>query len=271
MHKFLRAAGFSLYQKKHDIDALLEKLVREAQPSQIRRLQLDSETNLCRVRVEVAPDIGLDIYGEMDGNGQIKAEYYLPYLLGHDLSSRAECCIQRHTEKETYAGMLDEYKVGITLIFYLENAMEFRARSIAHEPADVDYVKAKVATKERNSLLEAAKRGDESAVESLTMEDIDMYSQISRRVLKEDIYSIIDTSFMPSGIECDQYAVIGDIIHMTIVKNRLTGEEIYIFKLNCNDIVFQMAINRKDLMGEPAVGRRFKGQIWMMGTVRFAH
>ena len=137
MHKFLRAAGFSLYQKKHDIDALL---VREAQPSQIRRLQLDSETNLCRVRVEVAPDIGLDIYGEMDGNGQIKAEYYLPYLLGHDLSSRAECCIQRHTEKETYAGMLDEYKVGITLIFYLENAMEFRARSIAHEPADVDYV-----------------------------------------------------------------------------------------------------------------------------------
>ena len=56
---------------------------------------------------------------------------------------------------------------------------------------------------------------------------------------------------------------------MTIVKNRLTGEEIYIFKLNCNDIVFQMAINRKDLMGEPAVGRRFKGEIWMMGTVKF--
>ncbi len=292
MHKYLRAVGFSLYQKKHDIEALLEELIREAQSSQIRKIQLDSETNLCHVRVEVAPDMGIDIYGEMDEFDHIKVEYYLPYLLGHDLSSRADCSIQRHTEKETYAGLLDEYKVGISLIFYLENVMEYRARSIARESTETDYVnlsalsvkgkiilpvkktarqleKAKVATRERNSLMEAAKRGDENAMETLTIEDIDLYSQISRRVMKEDIYSIIDTSFMPSGIECDQYSVIGDIVHMVLVQNRMTGEEIYNFKLDCNDVIFHVAINRKDLMGEPAIGRRFKGQIWMMGTAKF--
>lgn len=292
MHKFLRAVGFSLYQKKHDIEALLEELIHEAQPSQIRKLQLDPVTNLCHVRAEMAPDMGLDIYGEMDEFGTIRPEYYLPYLTSHDLSSEADCSIQRHTEKETYAGLLDEYKVGISLIFYLENVMEFRARSLARESTDVSYVnlsalsvkgkiilpvkktakqkeKAKVATKERNSLMEAAKRGDEDAMETLTIEDIDLYSQISRRVMKEDIYSIIDTCFMPSGIECDQYAVIGDIVHMQLVQNRMTGEEIYNLKLDCNDVIFHVAINRKDLMGEPEIGRRFKGQIWMMGNAKF--
>ena len=39
--------------------------------------------------------------------------------------------------------------------------------------------------------------------------------------------------------------------------------------IECNDILFNVGINKKDLLGEPAVGRRFKGQIWMMGKVNF--
>ena len=58
--------------------------------------------------------------------------------------------------------------------------------------------KAKVSAKERNSLIEAAKNGDEDAMETLTIEDIDLYSQISRRAMKEDLYSIIDSCFMPA-------------------------------------------------------------------------
>jgi len=30
-----------------------------------------------------------------------------------------------------------------------------------------------------------------------------------------------------------------------------------------------IAVNSMDLIGEPAVGRRFKGQIWMQGNVAF--
>ncbi len=292
MHKFLRAVGFSMYQKKHDIEALLAELISDAAPAQIRKLQLDSETNLCQVRTELAPDMGIDIFGEMDALGNIKPEYYLPYLVSHELSSEADCSIQRHTEKETYAGLLDESRVGISLIFYLENVLEYRKRSLARENTDTSYVnlsalsvkgkillpvkksakqveKARVASRERSNLMEAAKKGDEDAMETLTIEDIDLYSQISRRVMKEDIYSIIDSCFMPCGIECDQYAIIGDIIHMDLVNNRMTGESIYNLKIDCNDMIFHVAINQRDLMGEPEVGRRFKGQIWMMGTVKF--
>ena len=292
MHKFLRTVGFSLYQKKHDIQKLLENLVEQAESSQIWKIQIDGETNLCRVRTEVATDMGIDIYGEMDEFGIIRPEYYIPFLLSHDMSSEADCSIQRHTEKETYAGLLDEFRVGISLIYYLENAMEYRQRNMEKESTEVNYVNlvgmsvkgkillpvkksakqvemAKVAFKERTNLMEAAKNGDEDAIETLTIEDIDLYSQISRRVAKEDIYSIIDSSFMPCGIECDQYAIIGDILYIDKRKNRFTGEEVYDMKIECNDMIFHVGIAKRDLLGEPIVGRRFKGQIWMQGFAVF--
>jgi hypothetical protein len=34
-------------------------------------------------------------------------------------------------------------------------------------------------------------------------------------------------------------------------------------------MIFTIAINKADLLGEPAPGRRFKGQIWMQGIADF--
>lgn len=290
MHKFLRTVGFSMYQKKRDIDKLIQGLAEDR--DKMRILQLDSEESLCELRVETAPGMGIAIVGGLDERDRFDVEYYYPYFVSHERSSIADCSIQRHTEKETYAGLLDDYRVGISLIYYVENMMEYRTRELAHESVDVDYVSlsglcvngkvllpiqktqkqiemAKVASKDRNSLLEAAKNGDEDAMETLTIEDIDLYSQVSKRMIKEDIYSIIDTCFLPCGIECDQYSVIGDILHVDVLRNRITEEEVYDFTLDCNDIIFHTAINKKDLIGEPKVGRRFKGQIWMQGTAKF--
>lgn len=289
MHRFLRSIGFSTYQKKREIEKLLAEL---EQTGTRRRIQIDTDTNLCEVRAEVAPGMGLVMMGETDEHGVFKREYYYPYLAGSDVSSTADCSIQRHTEKETYAGLLDEYRVGISLIFYLENGFEYRERKLDRMSRKVESVNltglamegkillplhktrkqiemARVATKDRNSLLEAAKNGDEDAMETLTIEDIDMYSQISRRVMKEDIYSIVDSCFMPCGIECDQYSVIGEITRIDLKQNRVTDEEVYDLTLDCNDMVFHVGVAKRDLVGEPRVGRRFKGQIWMQGAARF--
>lgn len=289
MHRFLRSIGFSTYQRKRDIERLLAELEKTAAK---RRIQIDTDTNLCEYRAEVAPGIGVVMMGEVDADGVFRREYYYPYLTGSDVSSTAECSIQRHAEKETYAGLLDEYRVGISLIFYLENGFEYRERKLDHLSRRTESVKlaglamegkillplhktrkqiemAKVATKDRNSLLEAAKNGDEDAMETLTIEDIDIYSQISKRAMKEDIYSIVDSSFMPCGIECDQYAVIGEIIRIEEQENRITGEAVYDLTLDCNDMIFHVGIAKKDLMGEPKIGRRFKGQLWMQGKAKF--
>ena len=279
MHKFLRSIGFSTYRKKRDIEKLLASLIPSAK---WRRIQLDEETNLCELRAEVAPGMGIVMMGEMDEEGAFQCEYYYPYLNSPDVSSTTDCSIQRHTEKETYAGLLDEYRVGISLIFYLENCFEYRERKAMRMPRTAESVNltglaiegkvllplhktrkqiemAKVAARDRNNLLEAAKKGDEDAMETLTIEDIDLYSQVSRRA-----------SFMPCGIECDQYSIIGEITGIETKENRVSGELVYDLTISCSDMVFHVGIAQKDLMGEPKAGRRFKGQIWMQGTAKFA-
>ena len=72
---------------------------------------------------------------------------------------------------------------------------------------------------------------------------------------------------MPYGIESDQYSIIANILDYTKEKNKVSGEQIYCLKVECNDLIFNVCINEKDLIGEPEIGRRFKGNIWMQGNV----
>ncbi len=290
MHKFLRTIGFSQYTRKKEIEQLISDFAKNRE--NIRTLRIDEDTTLSEIRVETSPGMGIAVVGELDTEDMFHVEYYFPYVESTIETSNADCSIQRHTEKETYAGLLDEYKVGISLIYYLENMMDYRQRELEHQQWRTNGVclgglavkgkillpvqktkkqiaMAKVASKDRSTLLEAAKNGDEDAMETLTIEDIDLYSRISRRLMKEDVYSIIDTCFMPCGIECDQYAVIGDIQKIDKLVNQFTKEEIYDLMLECNDLMFHVVINQRDLLGEPKVGRRFKGQIWMQGTAKF--
>ena len=72
---------------------------------------------------------------------------------------------------------------------------------------------------------------------------------------------------MPFGIESDQYTILGEILDFARLINKYTNETIYAMNIECNDIVFDICINEKDLLGEPAIGRRFKGNIWMQGSL----
>ena len=137
------------------------------------------------------------------------------------------------------------------------NKMEKRMQNFRNETAD------------RNYLIAAARDGDEEAIESLTLEDIDTYSLLSRRITHEDILTIVDSYFMPYGIESDHYSILGEIMDYSLLQNQITKENVYSMDLVCNDMVFSVCINQRDLFGEPAVGRRFKGVIWMQGSIRY--
>lgn len=293
MHKFLRSVGFSEYQKKRKIEELLKRLIEKKTETKV--LQIDEESNICEVKTELFPGIGIAMVGEMDSKDEFQSEYYYPYLLGTHITSQALCSIHRHAEKESYSGLLEEYKVGVSLIFYMINMMEYLEKRRSQSDGNKLTVSsvmlsgfsvsgkillpvtktkkqqesAKVAARNRSTMIEAAKNGDEEAMENLTIEDIDLYAKISRRILKEDVYSIVESSFVPYGVECDQYAVVGEIMELEEFKNPMTNEVIYQMTIDCNDITFHIGINRLDLLGEPKVGRRFKGKIWMQGIANF--
>ena len=48
-----------------------------------------------------------------------------------------------------------------------------------------------------------------------------------------------------------------------------TKEKIYVMTIEANGIILDVCINQQDLVGEPAVGRRFRGIIWLQGLVHF--
>ena len=290
MHKFMRTIGFSTYEKKKEMEELLAQLARQAK--RVGSVVEKEGSLFCELRAEVAEDMGVAMAGEVTPDGKFYREYYYPYVINRETSSTAECSIQRHAERETYAGMLDDYRMGVSLIYYMENSMEYRMRLRNHESIHQKSValtglscegkillpvlktkwqteNSQQETKKRCRLIEAAKSGDEEAIETLTMEDMDLYSEVSQRIMTEDLYSVIDTCFMPWGVECDQYSVIGEIKRVETKTNRMTNEEIYNLQLECNDVTFSVAINQRDLLGEPAVGRRFKGTVWLQGTAQF--
>ena len=115
-------------------------------------------------------------------------------------------------------------------------------------------------SEQRLNLMKQARDGNKGAMENLTMNDMDLYSSLSRRVMKEDVLSIVESSFIPYGIESDQYVVIGEILNFYEAENNLSNEKLWILTLNCNNLIFDICINQKDLLGEPEVGRRFKAE-----------
>ena len=285
MHKFLRAIGFSDITKK-DLDILIEEIKERPE---LMKVTTDSEGNeFGEFSREFAPNMGIIVRGSYLEDDSFEVEYYTPYFLGSQVTTQEPIDIEKHSEKESYAGVCDDPRIGVTLIFYLQNVADYLSERKAHSsdvnggallaglsvdgkillPEVKKAVKAgRPNQKDRSQLISEARDGDEDAIESLTLEDMDTYSMLSKRVMNEDILTIVSSCFMPYGIESDQYSVLAEIVDLLEIGNSLTSDIIYCMKLKCNDMVFDVCINKKDLMGEPEIGRRFKGNIWMQGTV----
>lgn len=306
MHRYLRAIGFSKIKKREELQALINEVVEQTilNPSELnqkeqvyayaRDIAADEDDHVyAELALDFVHGAGICVRGEFDEDNSFLYEYYFPYLTGNHISSNEDITIERQAEKESYAGVCDDIKVGVTIIFYLRNMVPYiRLKALKRLPVqgtslvlsalsidgtimmpiiknEYEKQRIKKVSNERNQLIAQARMGDEDAIESLTLEDMDTYTTISRRIHKEDVFSLVDTYFMPYGVECDQYSILGEIVDFHIDKNRITNEEVIFMTLECNEVTLEVCINRTDLYGEPAVGRRFKGVIWLQGYIEF--
>lgn len=291
MHKYMRAIGFSKFSDRREEQRLITDIIMNA--THRSYTANGEETILAEFCKDFAQDIGIAVCGEFDAEEKFTYDYFYPYLRGTGISSCEDVSVERHADKESYAGVCDDIKIGVTLIFYLQNIVPYvkaqttdmlpvtgttltlSGLSISGNillPIGKDEDEIRRVQKEsisRNQLIAAARRGDEDAIESLTLEDMDIYSSISKKILTEDVFSLVDTFFMPYGVECDQYSVMGEIMDISLRVNKITREEIYVLRLSCNDLEFDICINKNDLYGEPQVGRRFKGVVWMQGYINY--
>ena len=258
MHSYLKSIGFSDISGKRELNEILEDVIKnydEKIVAEDRKNHLFAELSKM-----YGTDFGITVCGEYDEKNEFQMEYYFPYFRGTGITMQEEVTIEKHAGKESFAGACDDIRVGVTIIFYLQNAGEYLTqRSRGNYTANVYSVtlsglakkgtillpvmkqeeqdsKERENTVNRNRLIAAAKNGDEEAIESLTIEDMDTYSMISKRILNEDIYSIVESCFMPYGMECDLYHVIGEILECSKVKNNRTGDWLYELRISCSDL-----------------------------------
>lgn len=290
MHEYLRAVGFSDIKGKAELKHLLQ-MTEESYQSE-RTSGNRNGKDFSERKKEFAPGMGIMLRGEYDEEESYQRDYYFPYFQGKQEKLYDTVTVERHAEKESYAGVCDDLSLGVSIIFYVQNVADLLNEQRLNQLSSctvtlrfsglstggkilLPVVKGMTeeenmdAVLQRTKLIQAARDGDEEAIENLTLEDMDTYSMISRRIADEDVFSIVSTYFMPYGVECDHYSILGEILDYELVENSLTREQIYVLTVESHDLIFEVCINQKDLLGEPQVGRRFKGVIWLQGEMIF--
>lgn len=287
----MRAIGFSKLSDRKELQKLITDVIIEG--TERSYTSNGKETLLAEFCKDFGTSIGVAVCGEFDNEDKFTYDYYFPYLRGVNISSEEDVSLERHAAQESYAGVCDDVRMGVSIIFYLQNMIPYvKAKNLGTLPirgttltlsalslkgtimmainkSEKDLIRNKQVSMNRSQLLNAARKGDENAIESLTLDDMDTYTAISKRIQKEDVFSLVDTYFMPYGVECDQYSILGEIADCNLIENSFTKEEVYLMTINCNDMIFDLCINKEDVYGEPGVGRRFKGTIWMQGYINF--
>lgn len=290
MHRFLRALGFSNIKKRQDLDPVLGKIMQE--PDREKRIQLRPDCLYKEMSMEFAPGTGITIRGEYDEKGFFYMEHYFPYCDSHLITSSEDVIVNKRVDSNAFTGMCDDFRLGISLIFYLQNAVDYLELhstdniphkskltlsglslkgmillGMTHTPEGTK--KQTLRTNRRNRLIAKAKFGDQNAIDELTLDELDLSAKIRNCVRYEDLYSMVETSLIPYGSESDHYSILGTIVNWNHITNSYTGESLYKLVLNCNNILITVAIHEEDLLGEPMIGRRFKGIVWMQGHVDF--
>ena len=126
MHKFLRAVGLSDIKKEE-----LEKICKdiEEKPDTIKVAE-DSEGNefaeLCH---QFGDFFGLTLRGTYREDDTFEMDYYYPYVFGTSITTNEQIDVEKHAEKESYAGVCDEVNLGVTLIFYIQNVADYLAET----------------------------------------------------------------------------------------------------------------------------------------------
>ena len=123
MHQYLKAIGFGPIKKKAELKEILEQ-TRETFTHQMT-VSYNEEADYCEFQKEYGQDVGITLCGELDDHDQFDMEYYFPYFQGSGVTTYADVSIEKRIEREQYVGICEDAKVGISLIFTMQNGVEY--------------------------------------------------------------------------------------------------------------------------------------------------
>lgn len=302
MHLYNRAIGLKSIQSRKEMDDLVEKICKEAIASQrieyLKPPKAEDYPDDGMLEAQINADLfemgGLSVRGLYNPiSGEFSVSYVFPYARGSVLTMQynEELIVERQIAGNAFLVHCCMPFAELSPIFYLMNQVEYLQNHVENVKDDGFFSMSALATEgkiifpvmqsekqkqecnaltqKRDSLVDKALSGDKEAIDNLMLDDYDTISDVCHRIEHEDLYSIVDSSFMPSGLECDLYSVVGNILYVSSFTNAVTGEEVLCLELECNNMDISVYINSKDLLGIPKEGYRFVGKIWLLGYIDY--
>lgn len=291
MHKDLKAIGFQKIASERAMMKWLQNLTTDY--TDYDTVDIEEGLEFGEFRKSCGDRIGVASCGYLEEQELFDREYYYPYLEGSGVSSYSNILVDYVTERRQYYAIVADPKIGSNLVFYVQNGLECmrmtqygnafkRSTSVTlaglAQTAMILLPLSKTPEQEKESrekarnrmmLLSAARNGDEKALETLSIEDMTEYTMIAKRMISEDVYSIVESSFIPVEHKLDAYRIIGEIRDVRMTVNTETDEALYILTVDVNELVFDICVPMENVMGVPEVGRRIKAEISLQGRINF--
>ena len=293
IHKYLRAIGFSKITKRKEINQLTEVIINDSVRKSYVSVSDDDNVLLAEYFYYCGKGFGLVLRGEYDEDNKFYPEHIFPFVESSVITTNEELTVESYVDRCSYAGIVDDLNVGISIIFYLQEiSLYLKNRKkeesslgkknvsltglcdkgrilIPLEKNAGQTMMSDIYQFRKTKLTREALNGDEAAIEWLSEEDMGEQKYVRKKINEEDLFSLVDTSFIPYGIECELYSILGEIIDYEQLDNIVTGEKIFIMTLLVNGLSIKVAINTADLEGEIQIGRRFKGIVWLQGNFEY--
>lgn len=286
---YIRALGFTQFDSKDRAEELVASIIKDPAAKYVW------EAPEGRVYVEFFKEygkgFGLVVRGFIAENEEINVHSLVPSTRSNFLIDTHEVDVVQLEDKDIYQGFCEEIASGTPISFYLQNLKEYNEVENNDEvyitgvrlsaycvdgtiilPIDKDNTDVLLEEEEekiRKELLEQARKGDEDAMTTLDEEADEASKMLQERLKSEDILSVLEGFFVPVGNQDDVYSILGNITRVELLTNRKTNEEIFHIELTCMTVPLEVYINKKDLVGQPTPGMRFKGTCWLHGEIDF--
>lgn len=249
MEGYLRTIGFSNVCTKKQIDNLLGEVMTT--PTFINEKAYNNKEKQIELSKIFAEGIGITICGYYDNKGFFHLDHYHPFVFNNMSSIEDELYFNKKIDKVEYSCLCDDTRLGVTLTFYLQNVIEYITMDSSRNELSMHSIRLSGLCTDGKVLLPAVKNN----------------KKLNKT--KDDIYTIVENSFYPKHDKYDCYSIVGTIKAVYDRMNYLTKEEMFLLLVECKGVTISILINKKDLMGMPSIGARFKGDIWLQGYVNF--
>ena len=192
MHSFLKSIGFGSIRNRNDEEKLIRLVIENASERQV--FQVSEERSFVELYMEVSEETGIIVRGEQDGDEVLHVSHYVPIHRGQTVTTEETVFINKRVDTDAFTGMCDDYRIGISLIFYVQNVVDMLKYPISKkenrkcpiflsalategkillpiEKTKKEEEKVKKDLKNRSALIAEAKQGNQEAMQSLTFDN----------------------------------------------------------------------------------------------------